>query len=428
MKPITNISIRSPFQFEDGDIKNSQGGQSTFLTNLMDSCGGSWICASDPNPDVEKYETDNYPIRIVPISDGLYDSPYDDFYNNQIHVATHNLYDSSSLPAEESGWNGYTSLNLKLAESAVEESDTNRYFVNGVQLAMVPSYIRNMDSNAKIVLYYHKTVPTPRQFKAIENYDKIVESLSKCDCIMVHTNRFKKNMIEIFQNLSYDRDNIDVTVNPGPVSVDEAHTDLSKDDEIDTTTVLSVDRMDIHKGIPVKLRGFDLFLRNNPRVHGDIRMKQKLAVGRAETLHQQKQDYETVREIASRINSRYGRQNWTPVEMPTEYLSFDELLGEYAKSDCFLATSLADGLNLTVFEYLISSKIANTNSHAIVSTEAGCTDIIDCIETAEPNATAIAESLLNFTDTNDQHIISEDNIPRINTFKRTLESEFGGYN
>jgi trehalose-6-phosphate synthase len=423
MSQITNISIRSPFQYEEGEIKKSQGGISTFLIDIMDNYGGKWICASPPNPDFENHTVGNYEINRIPISEGLYNGPYDDFYNNQIHSATHNLYNHSSLPAKSGSWKGYKDLNFKLGESAVKKSDNNRYFVNGTQLMMTPEYIRSRDSEASIVYHFHTTVPEKNQFKMIENNRQIANSLSKCDCVMVHTERFKQNLIRIFSDLGIEYGSVDIVVQPVPINTEKTQIDYKIDSQSDLKRIFSVDRMDIHKGIPLKMRGFELFLRQNPDKHGNIKLKQKLSVGRAQTLQQHKQAYETVKKLANRINNRYKTSEWTPVEITTEYMSIDELMMEYASADCFLITSLADGLNLAAFEYLLVSKNTDTNSYAIITETTGCTDIIQCAETVQTDSLAISESLNEFILTDEQHIISDDNIPRIDSFKSVLESK-----
>ncbi len=58
--------------------------------------------------------------------------------------------------------------------------------------------------------------------------------------------------------------------------------------------------------------------------------------------------------LVGKLNSEFGRINWTPVFYFFKELSFDQLVQVYLSSDIALVTPLRDGMNLVCKEYIAS--------------------------------------------------------------------------
>jgi trehalose-6-phosphate synthase len=72
-----------------------------------------------------------------------------------------------------------------------------------------------------------------------------------------------------------------------------------------------------------------------------------------------------VSDLVSRINSRFGSIEYTPVVYLHQDISFGHYLSLLTMADACLITSLRDGMNLTSHEYVVCQE--NTHSPLIIS-------------------------------------------------------------
>lgn len=413
MANLTTITVRNPYRMTEGGMEKSVGGLSGAVDNLMRKSGGNWV-SSSPTNDSETYNMQDYQLYMTPLNCQLYESPYDKFVNNQIHATMNGLYDEYSLPAmSERGWGQFNRVNETLAEKALEVSSENTtYLLNGYHLFMAPQRIRELSPDADIVLFIHTMFPEPTEFNKMDKSQTMLESINLCDKIIVHTRGFAENLRNLFEvnNVNYQGE---IIVQPAPINTERLDIEYEEKTQNDTTLLFSTDRMDYHKGIPLKLRSFDIFLRENQDLHGSVRLKQKLTLGRCHSLSQHTQQYQTVQEIVENINHRHGTDDWTPVQITSDRMSEEKLLNQYVQSDGLLVTPLTDGLNMTVLEYLICNRYANSDAYPIVTNTTGCTDVVDELRSVEPDSGEIADAIEEFIRVGGSYRIKEDNIPKV---------------
>jgi trehalose 6-phosphate synthase/phosphatase len=115
--------------------------------------------------------------------------------------------------------------------------------------------------------------------------------------------------------------------------------------------IFFVDRLDYTKGLINRLRGYELFLRQNPSWHGKVVFILSVAPSRTGVGAYQamKQDIE---QTVGRIVGAYGNVHWTPLIHQYRNLSFDEIVAMYRLCDVALITPLRDGMNLVAKEWL----------------------------------------------------------------------------
>lgn len=77
-----------------------------------------------------------------------------------------------------------------------------------------------------------------------------------------------------------------------------------------------------------------------------------------------------IAELASKINSKFGNIDYTPIVYLQQDISFNHYLALFSIADACLITSLRDGMNLTSHEYIICQK--EHKGPLIVSEFAGC--------------------------------------------------------
>ena len=61
---------------------------------------------------------------------------------------------------------------------------------------------------------------------------------------------------------------------------------------------------------------------------------------------------EQIEQMVGQINGRFGTLNWTPVQLFTEPLPYDDLMALYKAADIAWICPLRDGLNLVAKEYV----------------------------------------------------------------------------
>lgn len=115
--------------------------------------------------------------------------------------------------------------------------------------------------------------------------------------------------------------------------------------------MLGVDRLDMIKGIPQKLLGFEKFLEDHPEWRDRVLMVQ-IAVPTRVNVREYKRLTNQVHEIVGRINGRFGTLASVPIHHLDRSLPFEELCALYAITDVCIITSLRDGMNLVSYEYV----------------------------------------------------------------------------
>jgi trehalose 6-phosphate synthase/phosphatase len=136
----------------------------------------------------------------------------------------------------------------------------------------------------------------------------------------------------------------------------------------DSKVILSIDRLDYTKGIGNRLRGFELFLENNPAWHGRVVLVVVVVPSRVGVEHYQTMKRQ-IDELVGKINGRFSRIDWTPIVYQYRSFSFEPLMALYSISDIALVTPLRDGMNLIAKEYVASK--STTPGVLILSEMAG---------------------------------------------------------
>ncbi|MDF7666053.1 trehalose-phosphatase [Bifidobacterium sp. ESL0745] len=121
----------------------------------------------------------------------------------------------------------------------------------------------------------------------------------------------------------------------------------------DNKVVVSVDRLDYTKGLPERLRAFDLMLSRYPEWVGHVTYY-LLATPTREDVETYRKLKEQVDQLVGEINGKYSLLSWTPIHYITRSLPIKPVCGIYTAGDVALVTPLRDGMNLVAKEYLAS--------------------------------------------------------------------------
>jgi trehalose 6-phosphate synthase len=129
--------------------------------------------------------------------------------------------------------------------------------------------------------------------------------------------------------------------------------------------LLGVDRLDYTKGIPERLRAFELLLEQSRELHRKVTLVQVVVPSREDIPKYQELKQEVECMVTS-INGRFTRDGWVPIHYVYRRLNRDELLAHYKAADIALVTPLKDGMNLVAKEFCAAQ---NGNEGVLIVSE-----------------------------------------------------------
>jgi glucosylglycerol-phosphate synthase len=115
--------------------------------------------------------------------------------------------------------------------------------------------------------------------------------------------------------------------------------------------ILSVERLDYTKGTLEKLQAYERMLERNPDLIDKVTLF-CVCVPAAKEMTVYRQLQKQIEQAVGRINGRFSRLGWTPVQFFFRALPFEDLLSYYGVADVMWITPLRDGLNLVAKEYI----------------------------------------------------------------------------
>lgn len=155
--------------------------------------------------------------------------------------------------------------------------------------------------------------------------------------------------------------------------------------------VVSVDRLDYTKGLPERLRAFDLMLSRYPEWVGHVTYY-LLATPTREDVETYRKLKDQVDQLVGEINGKYSLLSWTPIHYITRSLPIKPVCGIYTAGDVALVTPLRDGMNLVAKEYLASRD--GSDGALVLSDECGAArELTDAFIVNPYDTEAVCEAL-----------------------------------
>jgi len=134
--------------------------------------------------------------------------------------------------------------------------------------------------------------------------------------------------------------------------------------------ILSVERLDYTKGILEKLQAFERLLDDNPELLGKVTLVSVCVPAAKEmTIYDELQGQ--IEQAVGRINGRFARVDWTPLQFFFRSLPFEEVSAWYAMADVMWITPLRDGLNLVAKEFVAAQGLLEGRGVLVLSEFAG---------------------------------------------------------
>lgn len=362
-------------------LQRSVGGLATGVGSFYKSYESLWI--GWPGMNLQRKQDEErerivealgkeqcHPVFLSPYDIKHY---YDGFCNNTLWPLLHyfNLY----ADYDPKTWQVYQRVNERFCEAVMEVArNDDIIWVHDYHLMLLPQMLRERLPDAEIGYFHHIPFPSFEVFRHLPWRKEILAGLLGADLIGFHTYGYVRHFLSSVRRLlGYEHTFGEVKTGTRMVRTDlfpmgidyhrfadaAASTPVQK--EITKVRqrhgkqkiVLSFDRLDYTKGIPLRLEAFDALLDRKPEYRGKISFV-VVAVPSRTSVNSYKALKKRLDELVGRINGKYGTTEWTPVRYFYNFLPFETLVAFYSAADVALVTPLRDGMNLMAKEYVAS--------------------------------------------------------------------------
>jgi trehalose 6-phosphate synthase/phosphatase len=305
------------------------------------------------------------------LTESEYKKYYSGLCNKAIWPLFHYFYQYAEY--EAANWKAYVQVNVKFCDTVCAVAQPGDIiWVHDYQLMLLPGMIREKIPGATIGFFLHIPFPPFELFRQIPWRKEILSGLTGADLIGFHTfeylNYFLNNVRRI---LGYEHEIMQVKAGNRIVKVDTFPMGIDYHKFARATTrpqvkkeikkirkeipkgkiILSIDRLDYTKGVPARLRAFDMLLEEHPELRESITFI-LVAVPSRVHIDQYAELKREVDYLVGKINGTYGTIRWTPVIYLYTFIPFNRLIAIYNLADLALITPLRDGMNLMAKEYL----------------------------------------------------------------------------
>ncbi|WP_210487964.1 bifunctional alpha,alpha-trehalose-phosphate synthase (UDP-forming)/trehalose-phosphatase [Rufibacter aurantiacus] len=377
------ISNRLPIKVQRTDnglsYETSEGGLATGLGSIYKTDDNIWIGWPGTffNDEAEQEQVtrdlSEQSMHPVFLTEAEIRDFYEGFSNETLWPSFH--YFSQYAVYDDSFWEAYQQVNRKFCQAVMERAEPgDTIWVHDYQLLLLPQMVRKEVPESTIGFFQHIPFPSYEVFRLLPWREEILKGMLGADLVGFHTfddaRHFLSSVSRIVgltssQNL-IDNGHRQIMVDAFPMGIDyEKYASLAASEEMkeklneyrealhDQKVMLSIDRLDYSKGIPQRLRGFELLLQEHPEFREKVTLFM-LVVPSRDQVEQYRELKETIDELVGRINSSYRTITWNPIQYFYRSFPLEELSALYALADIALVTPMRDGMNLVCKEFVAS--------------------------------------------------------------------------
>lgn len=418
---------RLPYEeyVEDGVLKRRRhtspnGIIPTLLSFFAEGRKGSWVAWTLDDADRPGFEkrtnvhVDRYPnltASRVALSSEQVDIFYKRFSKEAFWPLLHTFWERARF--REDHWQVFLEVNRMFAEhAAAEAAEGATVWIHDYNLWMVPAFLREQRPDVRIAFFHHTYFPSADVFNVVPWRREIVGSLLACDYVAFHIPRQSENFIDVVRGsmpmetletrscapqfltygcaLGLDRmttrirtggREVRLGAHPVGISLDRIKHALRQDEVValrqriaeafrDRKLVLSVERLDFTKGTLEKLQAMELMLERQPELHERISLV-VVCVPAAKEMQVYDELQQEIEGAVGRINGRFSKVGWVPVQFFFRPLPFEQVVGYYAEADVMWITPLRDGLNLVAKEFAAAQGLTRGDGVLVLSEFAG---------------------------------------------------------
>lgn len=365
----------------------SSGGLVSALSGLKKEMTFQWIgwpgmeVSPEDQSTMRKQLLKEHSCLPVFISDEVADMHYNGFSNSILWPLFH--YHPGEINFDEATWDAYLKANAAFADSLMDiVKDGDLVWVHDYHLMLLPAMLRQrVDMHNKrngtqwsirIGFFLHTPFPTSEIYRILPVRKQVLLGVLQSDLIGFHTYDYARHFLSSCARVlslntlpnGVEFDGRLVHVGTFPIGIDpEKFAQGLKSDKISRRIaylrskfagikiLVGVDRLDYIKGVPQKLKAFEMFLKQRPEWVGKVILVQ-IAVPSRQDVEEYQRLEQLVNQMVGRINGKYGTVDFMPIHFMHKSVTFDELVALYTISDACVVSSSRDGMNLVSYEYI----------------------------------------------------------------------------
>jgi glucosylglycerol-phosphate synthase len=392
----------------------------TLLSFFGDGRPGSWVAwavhedGDEPFDSHTTVDAERYPkltAARVKLSKEDVDIFYKRFSKEAFWPTLHTFWERATF--NEDDWQVFLRVNRAFAErTALEAAEGAIVWLHDYNLWMVPAYLRELRPDLRIAFFHHTYFPSADVFNVLPWRRQIVGSLLQCDYIGFHIPRQVENFVDVARGVfplktlerqscaprfitygcavglesmttALDTGTRQVKLGAHPVGldIDRVRNALEaprikelmgqlREEMKGVKLILAVERLDYTKGILEKLNAYERLLDDNPELLGKVTLVTVcVPAAREMTVYDELQTQ--IEQAVGRINGRFARIGWTPLQFFFRSLPFEEVSAWYAMADVMWITPLRDGLNLVAKEFVAAQGLLGGRGVLVLSEFAG---------------------------------------------------------
>ncbi|MDH4182982.1 MAG: bifunctional alpha,alpha-trehalose-phosphate synthase (UDP-forming)/trehalose-phosphatase [Nitrospinota bacterium] len=381
---------RLPVTVENGkdgpSYAESSGGLATALTSVHKDLKSVWIgwpgLAQEKvgrhKEIIEATLAEKHSSAAVWLSREEIEGYYHGFSNKTIWPLFH--YFPMLTTYDKQNWESYVAVNRKFCQVVVDNyKPGDIIWIHDYQLMLTPGMVRELIPDAAIGFFLHIPFPTYEVFRLLPWREEILKGILGADLAGFHTYEYTMYFLRsVHRILGFESQMLQVNLpsrtaraDTFPIGIDyDKYSNAIDDPKVksemegirsgvqDKKIILSVDRLDYTKGIPQRLEAMDLFLERNPEWHGKV-VNIVIAAPSRDKVDQYRRLKKEVDELVGKINGKYGRIGWNPIQYLYRAMPFTSMAALYNVADVALITPLRDGMNLVAKEFVAVKKDLN---------------------------------------------------------------------
>ncbi len=379
------ISNRLPVTaVKEGDSYNfipSTGGLATGLHSLETNMEKHWLgwpgmYLDEPDKQAEiTQQLSAFNYHPVFLTHEQIENYYEGYSNSVLWPLSHYFF--NNVRYRDPYWKAYQEVNTHFCEQTLRLiAPDDIVWIQDYQLMLLPRMIRQQMPNASIGYFHHIPFPSYELFRCLPERAEMLDGLLGADLVAFHTHSYMRHFISAvyrvlkiechLNEIRLDDRIVEVDAFPMGINYEKYHNALlnpaisRRADELRTEfgysrLILSVDRLDYSKGILIRLKSFENFIRNNPSYHGRVSLVMVVAPSRDQVDIYAKLKESIDRKVGE-INGKYSTPGWRPVYYFYRAYGFEELAALFHIADVCLVTPFRDGMNLVAKEYVATKR------------------------------------------------------------------------
>ncbi len=355
----------------------SAGGLAVGVLAALQRTGGIWFGWSGETthrtPTAAKvFRTGRITYALVDLRESDFEAYYGGFANRTLWPLFHYRIDLANY--DHDWYKAYRRVNLQFAELLLPLlEDGDLVWVHDYHLIPMGFELRRLGARVRLGFFLHTPFPAAQVYLTMPWHRQLVADLCSYDVLGFQTEVDLRQFREYVELELGGQMQLDGTVRAmgrefvalaAPVGIDvEDVVAMATSAEARRQAlrvaatlagrhlVIGVDRLDYTKGIPERLRAFELLLRDYPAQRRRVTFMQISAPSR-ESVPEYLDLRQTVELLTGHINGVHSEADWVPLRYINRSFTRRALMGFFRISRIGLVTPLRDGMNLVAMEYV----------------------------------------------------------------------------